>query len=89
MHTRHLNGDRTDNRLENLVYGTPEENEKDKELHGTNLAGERHPRAKLTASEVLDIKNSRRSGRELAQHYGIVLRTVEKIKGDERWKHLT
>lgn len=38
MQTRHLNGNPADNRYpENLVYGTPEENMKDRdERHGTN-----------------------------------------------------
>lgn len=36
MVTRHLNGDRTDARLENLTYGTPSENMYDRRAHGTD-----------------------------------------------------
>jgi hypothetical protein len=36
MVTRHLNGDPSDNRLENLTYGTPKENMHDMIVHGTN-----------------------------------------------------
>jgi len=37
LQVRHRNGIPDDNRLENLVYGTPEENMRDRdEVHGTN-----------------------------------------------------
>lgn len=35
MHVAHRNGDRADNRLANLRYCTPSENERDKRSHGT------------------------------------------------------
>jgi HNH endonuclease/NUMOD4 motif len=37
MECRHLNGDRADNRLENLAWGTPHENGMDRLRHGTDV----------------------------------------------------
>lgn len=39
----HLNGQKADNRVENLAWKTHIENEADKVQHGTLLAGDRHP----------------------------------------------
>lgn len=36
MEVRHLNGIRSDNRLENLMYGTKKENMADRALHGND-----------------------------------------------------
>ena len=42
----------SDNRLENLRWGTPEENDQDKLLHGRLLRGDRHPNTKISDREV-------------------------------------
>jgi hypothetical protein len=38
MHTRHLNGNRYDNRVSNLAYGTPRDNADDKARYGAGTA---------------------------------------------------
>lgn len=60
MLTRHLNGINTDNRLENLVYGTYSENGKDTSLHGSDpQANKTHcPYGHAYAGENLLIRTS-------------------------------
>lgn len=41
MECRHLNGDPTDNRADNLVWGTPRENAADRDRHGRTVIGTR------------------------------------------------
>lgn len=87
--TRHLNGDRSDNRAENLAYGTAAENAADRDLHGTSTRGERHGLAKLTADDVRAIRAA--TGvihRELAQRFGISRTHVSAIRRGEAWSHV-
>lgn len=56
MECRHLNGDRADNRLVNLAWGTQADNMADRDRHGTTLDGCRHANAKLTAADVRAIR---------------------------------
>jgi hypothetical protein len=51
LQTRHLDGNKKNNRPGNLTWGTPYENYLDKIRHGTICAGDRHPRSKLTEVE--------------------------------------
>jgi hypothetical protein len=44
----HGNGDRRDNRVENLRWATRDENEADKANHGTRLTGDRTPNGRKT-----------------------------------------
>lgn len=79
MVIRHLNGIKTDNRVENLAYGTPEENLKDSYIHKAILRGEDHYTASLTQEQVDDLRKRREKGesmrkmaKEIGVHYNIV-----------------
>lgn len=91
--TRHLNGIRTDNHVENLVWGTPLENYKDKILHGTHvlpphLKGEAHGSSVISETIVREILVSGETGLALAAKHGISNRTVSAIRNRRIWKHV-
>jgi hypothetical protein len=87
---RHLNGNRSDNRWpENIKWGTKEENTEDRARHGMDPVGERNMQAKLTESEVLEIKGlPHLSDRELAKKFGVSYGTIWKIRSGRTWSHV-
>jgi hypothetical protein len=75
------------NRLDNLRWGTPHDNASDAKFHGTNLAGERSPQAKITVATVRRIRSLAGvlTQREIAAEVGLSQQTVCKIINRERW----
>ena len=55
---RHLDGNRMNNRPENLRWGTNKENAADTILHGRQVAGFDHPNVKITKEEAIQIRAS-------------------------------
>ena len=88
---RHLDGDRENNDVDNLCWGTRSQNMRDKELHGTAPKGERHGQAKLTDEKVREMRRLRASGvsvRTLAEQFGMsVMATYRAVIGVS-WSHL-
>lgn len=85
---RHLNGIKTDNRLENLSWGTRKENCADKKGHGTENNGERNGGAKVDAPTVCAIRASRASMPELAEATGLSTTQIRRIVSGVKWSHL-
>ena len=88
----HKNGDRLDNRPENLEWVTSSENEHHamRELGKTN-AGERNGQSKLTAEQVLEIRSLHSQGIPnvaLSERFGICERYVRSILSRRAWKHI-
>ena len=84
---RHLNGNRLDNRLCNLIWGTPKENAMDMIRHGNSVRGERNPLARLTRKDVIKIRQPRGLKRyaDIARDFGIAKSTVTHIMTKRNW----
>ena len=89
--TRHLDGDKNNNALSNLCYGTYEENMADRKLHGGGNHGSRHGLSKLTEEQVREIRGKISLGWKtdyVASEYGVSRRLIGMIAQGRRWKHV-
>lgn len=89
----HINGIKSDNRVENLEWNTSKENINHSFINGLNVGrkGEDHS-SKLTEVQVKEIKtllNTHILHREIAEIYGVCRQTISDIKKGKSWSHLT
>ena len=90
-YSRHLNGNKLDNRLENLCWGTAKENAQDRLDHGQQPKGSEHYLARLTEAEVADIRCRRVHGestRKLAKFFSVSRGTIRHIIKRRTWRHV-
>jgi hypothetical protein len=90
MQCRHLDGNPTNNALENLCWGTPKEDRANQRRHGTVPEGESHPLAKLTEDQVAAIRFLSDSGwtaKILSDHFLVDGTTIYRIQKGRTWKH--
>ncbi len=88
MQVRHLNGDPSDNRIVNLCYGTPKENQRDRRRHGTDPSGERNGRAKLNWRSVGDIRQRASEGESyssIARDFPVNKWMIGEIVNNRSW----
>lgn len=78
MECRHLDGNPSNNKLDNLKWGTKSENAQDAIRHGTHSSihnyGEKHPSTKLRNIDVKNIKS-------LRQTFGFSLESIASLFG--------
>jgi hypothetical protein len=92
MECRHLNGIKTDCRLDNLRWGTQGENVADNHRMQAYEQGERHKWHKLTADEVRAIRSRFAAGgvllRELAAEYNVSVPNIHAVVHRRSWANL-
>lgn len=85
---------RTNNRIDNLLWGSAADNAMDRDNHGTTPRGEMIGLSKLTSRDVIAIRNryrKRTKGRtltDLACMYGVSIGTIHKIIIRKTWAHV-
>lgn len=87
---RHLNGNPEDNHLENLAWGSRQDNANDRVKHGRSLRGEKSPVHKLTEHQVLEIRNrvGTETLRSLAREYGVSHTCIRRAGNGMNWGYL-
>lgn len=95
MECRHLDGNKLNNQIENLRWGTRSENTMDAVRHGTHPClrnGEQHGNAILTEEMVRQIRSLSGTGQhtqiKLATMFGTSQTNVSHIVRRDSWRHL-
>lgn len=84
----HNDGDKVNCRPSNLRWATHQDNEEDKELHGTRRRGSTHGRAKIDEATALAILCSAGTQRAAAAQFGVSQALVSAIRSGKKWQHL-
>lgn len=93
MQINHKNGNKLDNRLENLEYCTASENRRHAFATGLQSnQGSKHSQAKLTEKDVARILFKLRNGDkvgDIAKEYGVHQGQISNIKHGKAWSHVS
>ena len=87
----HRDGDRKHNHKGNLDWVTKEQNASQRKAHGNGGEGIKNPAAKLTETDVLNIRRLHEDGArptDLSIRFGVSRASIYNILQRKRWQHL-
>lgn len=90
-HAAHCDGDSQNNIAKNLKWATPEQNQADRVLHGTDIRGEQVHLAKLTEADIPVIRRLRMlhvPSRVIAHAFQVDHKAINSIEKGLTWKHV-
>jgi len=88
---RHKNDDWSDNRSENLVYGSQSDNMNDAKANGKISTGSARYNAKLVESDIADIISAYTCGETLdniSSRYGVASQTISNVVRGRTWQNV-
>lgn len=95
MQCGHLDGNSSNNRVDNLKWITALENQSHRKIHGTYFCGENAVLAKLTDKDVIEIRRDfvtrglwKDNVTHLADKYGVHKDSIRNAIAGRTWKHL-
>lgn len=89
----HIDGNKLNNRIDNLEWVTPSENQRHKYdiLGYSRPIGSKNPQSKLTEAKVKEIKLllvKKIPVKLIAEMYKVTLKTIYNIKSESAWTHI-